>query len=45
MVSELDRMAPSFDVRGDQIRILRTPAEFYETLKVRRRTMCDIVGE
>ncbi|ETS02794.1 CDP-diacylglycerol-glycerol-3-phosphate 3-phosphatidyltransferase [Trichoderma reesei RUT C-30] len=37
MVSELDRMAPSFDVRGDQIRILRTPAEFYETLKDRIR--------
>lgn len=34
-VSELDRMAPSFDVRGDQIRILKTPTEFYETLKVR----------
>lgn len=34
IVSELDRMAPSFDVRGDQIRVLRTPAEFYETLKV-----------
>lgn len=35
-VSELDRLAPSFDVRGDQIRIIKTPAEFYETLKVRR---------
>lgn len=35
LVSELDRMAPSFDVRGEQIRILKTPAEFYETLKVR----------
>lgn len=34
-VSELDRMAPSFDIRGDQIRILKTPTEFYETLKVR----------
>jgi CDP-diacylglycerol---glycerol-3-phosphate 3-phosphatidyltransferase len=34
-VTELDRLAPSFDVRGEQIQIIRTPAEFYETLKVR----------
>lgn len=33
-VTELDRLAPSFDVRGEQIQIIRTPAEFYETLKV-----------
>lgn len=32
-VSELDRIAPSFDVRGDDVRIIKTPAEFYETLK------------
>lgn len=37
LVSELDRMAPSFDVRGEDIRILQTPADFYETLKVRTR--------
>ncbi|KAL3959352.1 hypothetical protein ACCO45_007514 [Purpureocillium lilacinum] len=36
-VSELDRMAPSFDVRGGDIRILRTPTDFYETLKDRIR--------
>ncbi|KAF4975382.1 hypothetical protein FZEAL_7833 [Fusarium zealandicum] len=36
-VSELDRLAPSFDVRGDQVKIIRTPAEFYETLKDRIR--------
>lgn len=30
---ELDRIAPSFKVNGSQINILRTPAEFYETLK------------
>ncbi|KAH7136420.1 hypothetical protein EDB81DRAFT_657224 [Dactylonectria macrodidyma] len=36
-VAELDRLAPSFDVRGDQIRIIQTPAEFYETLKDRIR--------
>lgn len=33
-VNELDRLAPSFDVQGDQIQIIRTPTEFYETLKV-----------
>lgn len=33
-VSELDRIAPSFDIRGDQIQIIQTPSEFYETLKV-----------
>ncbi|KAM0264249.1 hypothetical protein ACHAQJ_000737 [Trichoderma viride] len=37
LVSELDRMAPSFDIRGEQIRVLKTPAEFYETLKDRIR--------
>ncbi|EEU41218.1 uncharacterized protein NECHADRAFT_62562 [Fusarium vanettenii 77-13-4] len=36
-VNELDRLAPSFDVRGDQIQIIRTPTEFYETLKDRIR--------
>ncbi|KAF4998251.1 hypothetical protein FGRMN_3300 [Fusarium graminum] len=36
-VNELDRLAPSFDVRGEQIQIIRTPAEFYETLKNRIR--------
>lgn len=33
-VNELDRLAPSFDIRGEQIRVIQTPAEFYETLKV-----------
>ncbi|KAJ9143697.1 CDP-diacylglycerol--glycerol-3-phosphate 3-phosphatidyltransferase [Pleurostoma richardsiae] len=32
-VSELDRIAPSFPIDGSQIRVLQTPAEFYETLK------------
>ncbi|KAL6849066.1 CDP-diacylglycerol--glycerol-3-phosphate 3-phosphatidyltransferase [Amphichorda felina] len=36
-VSELDRIAPSFDIRGDQVQIIQTPAEFYETLKDRIR--------
>ncbi|KJZ71284.1 hypothetical protein HIM_09357 [Hirsutella minnesotensis 3608] len=37
IVSELDKMAPSFDVRQQDIQILETPAEFYETLKGRIR--------
>ncbi|KAM4065769.1 PLD-like domain-containing protein [Hirsutella rhossiliensis] len=37
IVSELDRLAPSFDVDHESIRILQTPAEFYETLKERIR--------
>lgn len=36
-VTELDRLAPSFDVRGSDIRIIKTPAEFYETLKAKIR--------
>jgi CDP-diacylglycerol---glycerol-3-phosphate 3-phosphatidyltransferase len=34
---ELDKIAPRFDIRGDQVKVLRTPDEFYETLKV-----CDL---
>jgi CDP-diacylglycerol---glycerol-3-phosphate 3-phosphatidyltransferase len=33
--NELDRIAPKFEIQGSQIHILRTPSEFYETLKVR----------
>ncbi|KAI0471534.1 hypothetical protein GGR56DRAFT_76034 [Xylariaceae sp. FL0804] len=36
-VSELDRIAPSFKIRGSQVRIIQTPADFYETLKARIR--------
>ena len=32
--NELDKLAPSIDLRGEQIQILKTPAEFYDTLKV-----------
>jgi CDP-diacylglycerol--glycerol-3-phosphate 3-phosphatidyltransferase len=32
--NELDRIAPRFEIRGEQIQILRTPAEFYDSLKV-----------
>ena len=44
-INELDRIAPSFDIKGDQIRIIRTPADFYETLKVGRRLSFNDVGE
>ncbi|OAQ95749.1 hypothetical protein LLEC1_07239 [Akanthomyces lecanii] len=36
-VTELDKLAPSVDLRGDQIQILKTPSDFYETLKERIR--------
>ncbi|EFX04549.1 cdp-diacylglycerol-glycerol-3-phosphate 3-phosphatidyltransferase [Grosmannia clavigera kw1407] len=32
-VDELDRIAPCFRIHGSQVRVLETPAEFYETLK------------
>ncbi|KAG4440247.1 hypothetical protein IFR05_004266 [Cadophora sp. M221] len=31
--NELDRIAPKFQIQGSQINIIRSPAEFYETLK------------
>jgi CDP-diacylglycerol--glycerol-3-phosphate 3-phosphatidyltransferase len=31
--SELDKIAPRFDIDGSQIWILSSPAEFYSTLK------------
>ncbi|CZS93801.1 probable phosphatidylglycerophosphate synthase PEL1 [Rhynchosporium agropyri] len=34
-MNELDKIAPKFEIQGSQIDILRSPAEFYETLKVR----------
>ena len=37
LVAELDKIAPRFDVDASQIRILETPSEFYETLKVAYR--------
>lgn len=33
--ADLDKIAPKFEVDPDQITILKSPAEFYETLKVR----------
>lgn len=42
--SELDRIAPSFDIHGSQIHIIRSPADFYETLKVRRLENSPLLG-
>jgi len=35
ITSDLDRLSPRFDVPAESIEILRSPNEFYETLKVR----------
>jgi hypothetical protein len=32
--NELDKIAPKFEIHGSQIQVLRSPSEFYETLKV-----------
>lgn len=32
--SDLDNISPGFSIRSDQVKILREPAEFYDTLKV-----------
>lgn len=32
--NELDKIAPRFDILGSQIKIIRSPSDFYETLKV-----------
>ncbi|OTB18133.1 hypothetical protein K445DRAFT_19697 [Daldinia sp. EC12] len=37
-VNELDKIAPSFQIDGSQIRIIKTPTDFYETLKTRIRS-------
>ncbi|KAI1078623.1 hypothetical protein F5B20DRAFT_546748 [Whalleya microplaca] len=36
-MNELDKIAPSFKINGSQIEILKTPSDFYETLKTRIR--------
>lgn len=33
-VNELDKIAPSFKVNGSQIQIIKSPSDFYDTLKV-----------
>jgi len=34
ITTDLDKIAPRFEIQSDQIHILKTPSEFYETLKV-----------
>jgi len=36
ITTDLDKIAPRFELQPDQIEILQTPAEFYQTLKVGR---------
>ncbi|KAI0883290.1 uncharacterized protein GGS22DRAFT_38315 [Annulohypoxylon maeteangense] len=36
--NELDKIAPSFKISGSQIHIIKTPTDFYETLKARIRS-------
>jgi hypothetical protein len=38
ITTDLDKIAPRFEVQPEQIQILQTPAEFYETLKVSQFT-------
>jgi len=35
ITADLDRIAPRFEINDEDILILKTPTEFYETLKVR----------
>lgn len=35
ITSELDKLSPRFDVSADSIEIIRSPSEFYETLKAK----------
>ncbi|KAH6658405.1 hypothetical protein BKA67DRAFT_213667 [Truncatella angustata] len=35
--NELDKIAPSFQVHGSQIQVIKTPTDFYETLKSKIR--------
>ena len=34
ITTDLDKIAPRFEIQPEQITIIKTPAEFYETLKV-----------
>jgi CDP-diacylglycerol--glycerol-3-phosphate 3-phosphatidyltransferase len=34
ITTDLDKIAPRFELEPDQIEIIQTPADFYETLKV-----------
>lgn len=34
ITTDLDKIAPRFEMQPDQIHIIQSPSEFYETLKV-----------
>lgn len=34
ITTDLDKIAPRFEIEPEHIQIIKTPAEFYETLKV-----------
>lgn len=36
-MNELDKIAPSFNIQGSQIQVIKTPADFYDTLKAKIR--------
>ena len=36
---ELDQISPRFDIEASQIHIIKTPKDFYETLKVGRLSL------
>jgi CDP-diacylglycerol--glycerol-3-phosphate 3-phosphatidyltransferase len=36
-MNELDKIAPSFNIQGSQIQVIKTPADFYDTLKTKIR--------
>ncbi|KAF2272317.1 CDP-diacylglycerol-glycerol-3-phosphate 3-phosphatidyltransferase [Westerdykella ornata] len=35
MTTDLDKIAPRFEIHPDQVQVLKTPTEFYETLKAK----------
>lgn len=35
---ELDKIAPRFDIEGSQVKVIRSPADFYKTLKEKIRS-------
>jgi hypothetical protein len=40
ITTDLDNIAPRFEIQPEQITIIKTPADFYETLKVGFESKC-----
>lgn len=40
ITTDLDKIAPRFEVQPEQIQIIKTPADFYDTLKVGHSISC-----